>query len=163
MANTRKITLAAVSAAIIFAVTWIIRIPVPGTSGGYVNLGDTVIYAASFLLGGPAAAAAAAVGSALADLAAGSVVYAPATFVIKGTMALAASALCRREKTGFYLLACLTGGAVMTAGYALYESVVFGAAYALLSLPYNLIQWGGSVIAAMIILPALKQISRSIG
>jgi uncharacterized membrane protein len=157
--NIRKITYAAIAAALVFVVTWTIKITVPGTNGGYINLGDTVIYFTAYLLGGPIAAASSAVGSALADLAAGAVVYAPATFVIKGLMGLIFGLMTARKKSfAAYLIAALLGGAIMTAGYALYETAVFGLAYALTSLPYNLLQWAGSVAAALLLFPAARRV-----
>jgi uncharacterized membrane protein len=158
--SSRKITQAAMAAAVIFLVTWTVKLPIPG--GGYINLGDTVIYLSAFLFGGPAAAAAAALGSALADVAAGYVIYAPATFVIKGIMGLAAGLLCAGRRFPSYLLACILGGAIMTGGYALYELAVFGGAYALANIPYNLIQWGGSAAIAAALYPAANRIDRSL-
>lgn len=160
--NIRKITRSAVTAAVVFVVTWLVRIPIPGTSGGYVNLGDVIIYVAAFILGGPIAAAAAAVGSALADTAAGAAIYIPATFIIKGLMGLTVGLLCTGKKFTAYSLACILGGAIMTAGYGLYELAVFGASYALASLPYNLIQWAGSVIVAVVVFPALNRVTRTL-
>lgn len=159
--SSRKIVISAMAAAVVFLVTWTVRIPI-ASSGGYVNLGDVVIYMSAYLFGGPIAAAAAAVGSALADTAAGAVVYIPATFVIKGIMALTAGHLCAGKKFASYCFACLFGGALMTGGYALYEMAVFGMAYALVSIPYNLMQWAGSVIIAVIFFPALDRIGRLI-
>ena len=79
--NVQKMTTSAATAALIFAITYLVRIPVPGTVGGYINLGDTAIYMAAFLFGGPMAGAAAAIGSALADTAAGAAYYILPTFL----------------------------------------------------------------------------------
>jgi uncharacterized membrane protein len=76
----------ALLAAIVFVVTYLIRIPLPFTAGGSLNLGDTPIYLAAYLLGGPAGAVAGALGSALSDLASGAVFYVAPTAVIKGAM-----------------------------------------------------------------------------
>ncbi len=158
--SSKKITEAAMAAAVVFLVTWMVKLPIPG--GGYINLGDTVIYITAFLFGGPTAAAAAALGSALADLAAGYVIYAPATFLIKGVIGLFAGFLCSGKRFPVFLLACVLGGAVMTGGYALYELAFFDGAYALLNIPYNLIQWAGSVAIAALLYPALIRIDRSL-
>lgn len=158
--SIRKITQTAMAAAVVFLVTWTVKLPIPG--GGYINLGDTVIYLSAFFFGGPAAAAAAAMGSALADIAAGYVIYAPATFVIKGIMGLVVGLLCVGKRFPSYLLACVLGGAIMTGGYALYELAVFDSAYALVNIPYNLIQWAGSVAIAALFYPAANRIDRSI-
>ncbi|HBU13081.1 MAG TPA: hypothetical protein DEB31_10295, partial [Clostridiales bacterium] len=61
--NTKKITTAAVMAALIFVVTWLVRIPVAPGYAAYFNFGDVVIYSCAYILGGPLAMAAAAAGS----------------------------------------------------------------------------------------------------
>ena len=160
--NVIKLTTVSLTAAIIFIVTWSLRIPVPGSSGGYINIGDVVIYISSLLLGPIMGAVAASVGSAFADLAGGAVMYVPATFVIKGVMAL----VCYRVHAGGgqvrFSISCLAGGLVMTAGYALYEFFVFGTAYALASIPFNLIQWVGASIIASALFPAAKRLRKQI-
>lgn len=160
--NTRKLTLSAVMAAVIFVVTWTIRLPVPGTSGGYVNMGDAVIYLCAWLLGGPWAAAAAAVGSALADTAAGATVYIPATFVIKGLMGLICGLFAAQRQFSRFAVSCVFGGAIMTVGYALYEIAVFGMAYAAASLPFNFVQWVGSGVIAVVLFPVVTRLSHTV-
>jgi uncharacterized membrane protein len=156
--TTLKLTYSAVLAALVFIVTFLTRIPVPGLTSAYINLGDTVIFISAYLLGGPVAAAVAAIGSALADLAAGAAVYIPATFIIKGLMGLCAGSVMRTRKAAFYALAVVTGGAIMTGGYFVFEAIFFGLAYALAALPMNLIQWGGSVVIALALLPAISRV-----
>jgi uncharacterized membrane protein len=156
--STRKLAVSSVMAALIFVLTFSIRIPVPGLAGGaYLNLGDSLIYCAAFLLGGIPAMLAAGIGSLLADIAGGAMIYAPATFVIKGLMGLACGAMLTKATFGRFALASLIGGGIMVAGYGIYELFVFGSAYALVSLPFNLIQWGGGVaIAFLLYLPFSK-------
>lgn len=157
--NIRRLTYTAIAAAIVFVITRLIVIPITA-SGAYVNFGDIAIYVTSYLLGGPIAALASAVGSSLADLTAGAAIYAPATFVIKGLMGLTAGLLMRKKKFWSYGLACLTGGAIMTLGYAIYEYFIFGYAYAIGDVPSNLIQWGASVAAALILFPVAQRIQK---
>ncbi len=152
--TAKKLTSASLSAAVIFAVTWTVRLPVPATSGAYINLGDAVIFLVSYLLGGPAAAGAAAVGSALADLAAGAGVYIPATFAIKGCMALVCGLLSRGKGFSPFILSCVTGSLIMVSGYALYELLLFGPAYAAAALPFNFLQAGGSCAVSAVFFPA---------
>ena len=155
--NVRKITFAAIAAAIVFVVTRIVPIPI-GTTGAYINLGDVAIYFTALLLGGPIAAGAAAVGSALCDLSLSYAIYIPATFVIKGVMGLVAAIIMKKGQFWLYVIACITGGAIMTVGYALYETCIFGFAVAIANAPFNLIQWGGSVLIAALIYPVAKRI-----
>jgi uncharacterized membrane protein len=159
--SVRKLTYTSIAAAIVFMVTRLIVIPVTvSTTGAYINFGDMSIYVTSYLLGGPMAGLAAAVGSGLADLTAGAAVYAPATFIIKGLMGLTAGLLMRRRKFWVYAVACALGGAIMTAGYGLYETFVFGFATALANAPANLIQWGASLVIAAVLFPVAERIRK---
>jgi uncharacterized membrane protein len=157
--STKKLAYGALAAALIFAITAFIRVPVPIVTGGaYVNLGDAVIVLFSVLLGGPIAAIAAAIGSGLADFAAGAPIYAPATFLIKGLMGFIAGAIAYNRSSKRLILAAVICGAVMILGYGLYELAVFGAAYALTSLPFNFIQWGGSIVVVFALSPIVKNV-----
>ncbi|MDR1043361.1 MAG: ECF transporter S component [Clostridiales Family XIII bacterium] len=88
----------ALMAAIIFVVTYLVRIPMPIASGGYLNIGDTPLYIAAYLLGGPAGAVAGAIGSAMSDLSAGYVIYALPTAIIKGTMGFVCGTIMARTR-----------------------------------------------------------------
>ena len=94
---------------------------------------------------------AAGIGSMLADVAGGAFIYAPATLVIKGAMGIVCGTLMLKASFGRFIFASVIGGAIMVAGYGLYELFVFGAAYALTSLPFNLIQWAGGVGIGLIL------------
>ncbi len=128
-----EVVLAAVFAGLICASTMVVQIPVPAT-GGYVNLGDGVLLICAFLLQPLYAAAAAGVGSLLADLLAGYAAYAPGTMIIKAGMALLAALLYRRMmksgKSGRMLPAMALAGVCaemwMVLGYFFYEAVVLG-------------------------------------
>ena len=73
------------------AVGTMIRVPYP-MANGYLNAGDAIVMVSAFLLTPWCGAFAAGVGSALTDFLYGMAIYAPATLVIKGCMALAAGA-----------------------------------------------------------------------
>ncbi len=84
--NSQDMVLAAVFAAAIAATTaYILHIPLP--TGGYVHVGDALIYLAACLLPLPWAMAAGAVGGMAADLLTAPM-WAPATFVIKAVICL---------------------------------------------------------------------------
>jgi len=157
--KTRKIALAALFAAAILLVTTFARVPIPSTSE-YINLGDAVIFAAAALLGGPLGAAAAAVGSALADLLVGAVIYAPATAVIKAAMAFVAAAIFKRDNVSLarYAIAAVVGGAVMVAGYFAYGAMLFDLPYAFSTVWFNCIQWGGNVVVSVALFGAVKRV-----
>jgi uncharacterized membrane protein len=159
--NIRKIAFGGLAAAIVFVVTRFVAIPVSAVSGAYINCGDSAIYFIAYLLGGPAAAVSSAVGSALSDvLTPNAVIYAPATLVIKGLMGLTAGVLMKRRRFGFYAAACVIGGAIMTLGYGVYESFLYGVPVALADALMNLIQWGGSVAIALVLYPVAARIEK---
>ena len=86
--KTQKIVIAAMLAALTCIATMIIKIPSP--LKGYLNLGDCVVLLSGWLLSPLYGFLAAGLGSGLADLISGYGVYVPATFIIKGVMAIAA-------------------------------------------------------------------------
>jgi uncharacterized membrane protein len=152
------ITKSAAGAAFVFAATFLIRVPVPLSAGGYVNFGDTVIYMCAFAFGALPAAASAAIGSVIADLVVGANVYAPATLLIKGIMGLVCGLIMSRHRSlAVFAIASAVGGLIMSVSYMLYELAVFNWEYALFGIPYNIIQWVGGTIAAIALYPFLKR------
>jgi len=156
--NTKTLSFAALQAAVIFAVTFFARIPVPALSGAYVNLGDSAIYICAYIFGGLPTGLAAGVGSVLADLLAGAAAYVPATAIIKTLMGIIAVAVIKRGGFMRFLIASVICGAVMTAGYFLYEALLFGGNYAYVSLPFNLIQWGGTIAVSAVVYPLISKL-----
>ncbi|MDR3364041.1 MAG: ECF transporter S component [Clostridiales Family XIII bacterium] len=161
--KVKLLTTTALMAAVIFVVTYIIRIPLPFASGGYLNIGDAPIYVAAALLGGPAGAVAAAIGSALSDLSAGYVVYVLPTAVVKGLMGLVCGSLMRRAGFRRFVIASAIGGAIMVGGYAAFESVLFNTNQAIASIPFNAIQWVAGVAVAAALYPAVARIKKTLG
>lgn len=149
--STKKMVIIGMMAAVIFVITWTIKVPIPiSTFGGYVNLGDTAVYISAAILGPLGGFLAAAIGSGLADVLGGAMIYAPATFVIKGIMGFVVGTVMAKQKSfKAYALACFIGGAIMMGGYFVYESVMMDSAYAIANLPYNLVQWIGGSLAAL--------------
>lgn len=127
--NTRKIVTAALMAALTCVATMLIKIPSP--LKGYLNLGDCIVLAAGWMLSPTYGFLAAGLGSALADLFSGYIIYAPATFVIKGLMALIAFFGFKlfRSKLGSLPARILSGiGAevMMILGYFVFEGFLYG-------------------------------------
>ncbi|MCL1895768.1 MAG: ECF transporter S component [Clostridiales bacterium] len=160
--DIKILTTTALMAAVIFVVTFVVRIPMPIAAGGYLNIGDAAVYIAASLLGGPWGMLAAAAGSALADLSAGYAIYILPTAVVKGMMGL----ICGRlmERTGFarFVVASVIGGAVMTGGYAAFDAVLFNVNQALAGAPFNMIQWGCGVAVAAALYPAVGRIRKGL-
>ena len=141
--KTKKLVMAALMAALTCVATMIIRIPSP--LKGYMNLGDCVVLIAGWLLSPAYAFLAAGIGSALADMISGYMVYIPATFVIKGLMAVIAyygyKFLHRKNNS---LPARITSGLVaeivMVLGYFIFEGFLYGFAPSMVNIPANSIQ-----------------------
>lgn len=155
MKNTaHRIVTSALIAALCTVATMIIKIPSP--MGGYVNIGDSVVLLAAWILSPVYAFLSAAVGSALADVFAGYAVYVPATFVIKGIMALSAFFLARaiRKRTGNLVSKLISGIAaeiIMIGGYLLFEGVLYGFASALTNVPANGVQGAISLVLGVLL------------
>lgn len=152
--KVKQLVLAAVLAALTCVGTMVIKIP---TLHGYLHPGDGFVLLSGFLLGPWYGAAAAGIGSGLADLFAGYTIYAPGTLVIKGVTALVAALIYQKKKNlPMALLGGVVGELVMAAGYFLYESAVFGEGAAA-AIPGNLVQGAAGVIISLILLPLLKK------
>lgn len=108
--NIHRLVTAAVFAAAIAATTaYVLHIPLP--TGGYVHVGDALIYLAACLLPMPWAMAAGAVGGAVADLLTAPM-WAPATFVIKALICLPFTAKGERLLTPRNAVAMVVAGLV---------------------------------------------------
>ncbi|MCR5302542.1 MAG: ECF transporter S component [Lachnospiraceae bacterium] len=131
MKKLQPVVAASMLAAMTAIATMIIKVPTPGTNG-YVNIGDTVVLLSAWLLGNPYGAAAAAVGSALADFLSGYPAYVPGTAVIKFAMAFTAAVIFRvsSDRNLPDAAARIIGGIIaeiiMVFGYFLYESTLLG-------------------------------------
>jgi uncharacterized membrane protein len=140
-------SLAAVFTALVAATTIAVRIPVPAT-GGYINVGDAVVFAAALSLGWLVGGAAGGLGSAIADMV-GYPVFAPFTLVIKGLEGLVAGGIADGVSTRRDLLAWGLGSVIMVAGYFLSEAYLMrlGVAAALVEVPGNIAQvaFGGLI------------------
>lgn len=84
--SLKKYILTGLMTALVFVLTFLIKIPVPYTSG-YIHLGDSMIYISVMILGPVFGAFASGVGSMLADIVGGYVQYALPTLIIKSLMA----------------------------------------------------------------------------
>lgn len=150
--RTQKLAFAALFGALTFAATWV---AFPSPFGGNVNLGDCILLITAWLPLEPWSIFAAAIGATFTDLAAGYAIYAPATFFIKALMVTVAVLIKRgMPKLPEVWRALLSGVAaelVMVAGYFAYESILYGAASAVLNIPFNFAQGGIAIVAAIVL------------
>ena len=158
----RKLVLSAMFAALSCAATMVIQIPI---ATGYLNFGDGLCLLAGWILGPWYGFAAAGLGSALADLLAGYGAYVPATFVIKGLVALIAALLLRLvRKAGMpavwqLALSALPAEAAMVLGYFSFETLVLGeTAAAAAAVPNNLLQAAAGIVLAVLLEQAVCRV-----
>lgn len=157
--SVKKLTMAGVMAALVFVMTYVPKVPVPVT-GGYVHLGDGAIFLSVLLLG-PLGIPAAAIGSGLADVLGGYLVYALPTMLIKAAVALIAW---KGWKEGSWLRAVaafLLAEVVMVAGYFAFETVMYGTAAAWAAVGPNCIQGVAGLALGLVchgLYPRMKRI-----
>ena len=158
--KTKKLVIAALLAALTCVATMIIKIPSP--MKGYLNLGDCVVLLAGWILSPGYGFLAAGLGSALADLISGYVIYAPATFVIKGLMALVAHFGYKmlRKKLSSLVADIFSGVAaeiLMVLGYFVFEGFLYGFAPSVVNIPANAAQGVAGVIIGMVLVKILEK------
>ncbi len=152
--KTRKIVLAAMFAALCCVATMIIKIPSP--LKGYLNLGDCIVLLSGFMMSPVYGFLAAGLGSALADIFSGYVVYAPATFIIKGAMALIAyyGFKLLHKKAGTTpsrIISGIVAEIVMVLGYFVFEGFMYGFIPSAVNIPANAVQGVAGIILGVIL------------
>ena len=157
--QVKQLAMTALFAALCCMSTMFLVIPSP--TGGYMNLGDTIVLLGAYLLGPVWGAAAGGLGSALADLMAGYGMYVPATLVIKALMALLSGwlyhTLGKRIRT--LPLCGVAAELVMVIGYWLYDGFLLGnLAGSAIGIPSNLVQGIFGVAASFLLTSALHRI-----
>ena len=158
--TTKRIVIAAMLTALTCVATMIIKIPSP--LKGYLNLGDCVVLLAGWMLNPVYGFLAAGLGSALADLFSGYIVYAPATFVIKGLMALVAfyGFKLLHNRIGNLPSRIITGivaELVMILGYFVFEGVLYGFAPSAVNIPANGVQGVAGLILGCVLVNVFEK------
>ena len=159
----QQLVLSAMFAALCWAATMLVQIP---TVAGYTNIGEGMCLLSGLVLGPWYGFFAAGIGSALADLISGYAYYVPATFVIKGLVALVAALLLRPllkkgRKLPFWQLALveLPSEVVMVAGYFGYKALILGKGLAAAaSIPNNLVQAAVGIVLSVVLYTALSKV-----
>lgn len=152
--TTKKVVMASMLAALCCVATMIIKIPSP--MKGYMNLGDCVVLLSGFMLSPLYGFFAAGIGSALADIFSGYVIYAPATFVIKGAMALVAYfgfKLIHRKigRNAARIISGVAAEMVMILGYFVFEGFMYGFIPSLVNIPASAVQGAVGLILGIIL------------
>ena len=157
--KVKMLVLTALFIALGYVATTVLMVPSP--TGGYMNLGDTVVLLGVCLLYGfahlwfPPSVA-------LADLLGGYGIYVPATLVIKALMGLTAAVLYKAlQKKSWALIVCgVAAEAIMVVGYCLFDGFLAGnLAAGLAGIPSNLMQAAFGLAASTLLALALRKSS----
>lgn len=117
----RTAVLAAIMAALVFVMTYTVKIPTPT---GYVHAGDTAVYLAATLLPMPYAIFAAGIGGALSDLLGGYVSYCIPTFIIKALLTVSFSNKGENMVNRRNAWSTAVGGVITVVGYYVTKAVL---------------------------------------
>ena len=150
--TVRDLTLIGLLTALVAVATMIIKVPIPATQG-YIHLGDSMIFLAAILFGKRHGAAAAGIGSAIADLLLGYTAYALPTLIIKGLMGYMVGVIADQQKESLFnirnIIAMLVGAIWMASGYLVTATIMYGdfAAALATGFPSDLFQgFGGAAL-----------------
>jgi uncharacterized membrane protein len=150
--NPRTLAVTAVMTALVTGLT-LVHVGVTPT-GGYVHLGDIVIYLAAFAFGPWVGMIAGGLGTGLADVVSGFASFAPLSLVVHGLQGLVAGWIAyRKPAAGRLALGVVVGGLIVVSGYFLGEWLIpifggFGAAAG--EVIFNLIQAGFGTLGAVV-------------
>lgn len=175
--NTKSLVVAAVMCAFTCIATMIIQIPTPTL--GYIHPGDCLVLLCGVILGPVAGTLAAGIGSALADLLTGYMMYVIPTLVIKGVTAWIAAVVFRKLKSKWntnqitiFILAGILAEINMVFGYFInkivktmfvaadYSQTMFlaGITEAVPGIVPNIIQGVAGIVLGVLLLPILSKI-----
>ena len=163
--KTKRIVITALMTSMVCVATMIIKIPSP--MKGYLNIGDCIVLLCGWLLPPGYGFIAAGLGSALADLFSGYVVYAPATFLIKGSMALVAFACFKlmHKKIGklaSYIVGGVLAEMLMVSGYFVFEGILYGFIPSLVNIPANGMQGIAGLVIGTIMIRVFDRLKISV-
>ena len=123
--KTRNLVITALFAALIYVITAFLHIPT-GFNGGYIHLGDILIYLSAVLLPTPYAMISAAIGAGLSDALSGGMLWVLPTIIIMPVMVLFFTSkvnniICKRNISAVFL-----AGIVGWFGYYLAGAIISG-------------------------------------
>ncbi len=160
-----KLVVASMFAALCYICTTFVQIP---SIKGYTHLGDGAVILSGILLGPLYGAAAAGLGSMLADLLTGYASYAIPTLLIKATAAIVAwlvfkgfSKITKDTLVRIFsvLLGGICAGLIVTSCYFLYDMSIMGLGLgATAGIPGNIVQNVFGVITSTVMFPVLYRI-----
>lgn len=163
--KVKTLVTSALFAALICVATMVVKIPSP--LKGYINLGDCMVLVSAFLLPPVYSFFAAALGSALADIFSGYFVYAPATFIIKGLVALSAffvfKMLSKKTKEEVAeIFSGIVAETIMVIGYYIFEGFMYGFVASAVNILPNVFQGVAGIVLGVILIKIFRKAKISI-
>lgn len=160
--STRELVLMGLMTALVWLAGSVIKIP---SVGGFVHIGDCMVFLCAVVLGKKKGAAASSVGMMLVDALGGYYLWAPFTFVIKGAMAYIAGSILEKLElnhgksftyitafivSGIFMVIAYFGAGIIIAGFltdkvGLIQGIVFSAK----DIVGNIIQVGTGIVIAL--------------
>ncbi|MBE7054296.1 MAG: ECF transporter S component [Ruminococcaceae bacterium] len=162
MSKTRRLVISALFATLVCILTMIIKIPSP-LFNGYLNFGDSIVLVAGWMLSPLFAFLSASIGSFLADIFSGYMLYAPVTLVIKGSMALCAHYVYKFsiKKMGDIpskTISAVLAEIIMVGGYYIFEGFLYGFIPSLINAYANVAQGIFGIVLGIFIVKVFKKI-----
>lgn len=147
----KNLTAGGLFAALILIATYF-HTPMPNANGGYIHVGDAIIYLCASMLPLGYSAVAAAIGGALCDIISGYTIYAPATLVIKVLLCLSFTSKGTKLLSKRNFIAAMLGIVITIGGYYLAESIIYQSFVSpLASITGNLVQSVGSLVIYVVV------------
>ena len=159
--STRELVLMGLMIALVWLAGSVIKIP---SVGGFVHIGDCMVFLCAVVLGKKKGAVASALGMMLVDVLGGYYLWAPFTFVIKGAMAYIAGSILEALKdhnksfsyivsflvSGTFMVIAYFGAGIIMAGFLTDKvGLIQGIAFSAKDIAGNIIQVGTGIVIAL--------------
>lgn len=157
MKNTRSITITALSAALIFLFTWVVRVPGPIT-GGLVHMGNVPFFVTSIVYGPYVGAIAGAIGMGMFDIFSGYIAWAPITVITCLIMGYVLGNVTKRFNTKNLIIGFVLMVVIKVLGYYFGEVIMYKSFVApFASIPGNIVQILLSAVVVFIIINPIRK------
>ena len=160
--TVREMIITALSIALVYVFTWIIKIQLPiGAQGGLIHLGNVPFFLVSIIYGRKVGSLSGSIGMGLFDITSGWTAWAPITFITCFAMGYSVGVITDKNKSfARILLALIVALILKIAGYYIGEGIMFGNFITpLASIPGNIIQ---IVISAVIVMAVVKPVEKAL-
>lgn len=157
MKNTRSITITALSAALIFLFTWVVRVPGPIT-GGLVHMGNVPFFVTSIVYGPYVGAIAGAIGMGMFDIFSGYIAWAPITVITSLIMGYVLGNVTKRFNTKNLIIGFVLMVVIKVLGYYFGEAIMYKSFVTpFASIPGNIVQILLSAVVVFIIINPIRK------